>query len=187
VKVARQETCELRILDHHLHRAVAAPTTTALQSWEVPRPLSQPPLTPPVPPARFGQLYRLRFNHCPSLTAIMSSSTSTPPEEVSFGHGANSQKRARSPDSDSPAAPRDATETSAVPKPKRLACMICRKRKLKCDGVKPSCSTCARLGHSCAYDEVRRKSGPKRGYVKALEERLSEHPNSLVPPLPKLV
>lgn len=64
---------------------------------------------------------------------------------------------------------------SSVPKPKRLACMICRKRKLKCDGVKPSCSTCTRLGHTCAYDEVRRKSGPKRGYVKALEERLSEH------------
>ncbi|KAL5630982.1 hypothetical protein BROUX41_000854 [Berkeleyomyces rouxiae] len=61
-----------------------------------------------------------------------------------------------------------------VPKPKRLACMICRRRKLKCDGIKPSCSTCARLGHTCAYDEVRRKSGPKRGYVKALEERLKQ-------------
>jgi len=64
-------------------------------------------------------------------------------------------------------------DNSNVPKPKRLACMICRKRKLKCDGIKPSCSTCTRLSHSCAYDEVRRKSGPKRGYVKALEERLS--------------
>ncbi|TGJ80007.1 hypothetical protein E0Z10_g8758 [Xylaria hypoxylon] len=61
-----------------------------------------------------------------------------------------------------------------VPKPKRLACMICRKRKLRCDGLKPSCSTCTRLGHSCAYDEVRKKSGPKRGYVKALEERLKQ-------------
>jgi hypothetical protein len=70
--------------------------------------------------------------------------------------------------------PRESTDNAGVPKPKRLACMICRKRKLKCDGIKPSCSTCARLGHSCAYDEVRRKSGPKRGYVKALEERLSE-------------
>ncbi|KAG9241649.1 fungal-specific transcription factor domain-containing protein [Calycina marina] len=58
------------------------------------------------------------------------------------------------------------------PKPKLIACIICRKRKLRCDGTKPSCSTCTRLGHSCAYDEVRRKSGPKRGYVKALEERL---------------
>ncbi|KAJ8126677.1 hypothetical protein O1611_g6961 [Lasiodiplodia mahajangana] len=52
--------------------------------------------------------------------------------------------------------------------------MICRKRKLRCDGIKPSCSTCTRLGHSCAYDEVRKKSGPKRGYVKALEERLKQ-------------
>lgn len=62
-----------------------------------------------------------------------------------------------------------------VPKPKRLACMICRRRKLRCDGERPSCSTCTRLGHQCAYDEIRRKSGPKRGYVKALEERLSEY------------
>ncbi|KAI0388807.1 fungal-specific transcription factor [Xylariaceae sp. FL0594] len=61
-----------------------------------------------------------------------------------------------------------------VPKPKRLACTICRKKKLRCDGLKPSCSTCTRLGHSCAYDEVRKKSGPKRGYVKALEERLKQ-------------
>lgn len=74
-------------------------------------------------------------------------------------------------------APSTATRgNNEVPKPKRLACMICRKRKLRCDGLKPSCSTCTRLGHSCAYDEVRKKSGPKRGYVKALEERLSTQP-----------
>ena len=59
-----------------------------------------------------------------------------------------------------------------VPKSKRIACVLCRKRKLKCDGTRPSCGTCARLAHSCAYDDIRRKSGPKRGYVKALEERL---------------
>lgn len=59
-----------------------------------------------------------------------------------------------------------------LPKPKRVACAICRKRKLKCDGGRPKCGTCARLGHNCAYDEVRRKSGPKRGYVKELEARL---------------
>ncbi|QPG99315.1 hypothetical protein C2857_001456 [Epichloe festucae Fl1] len=80
-------------------------------------------------------------------------------------------------------------DNASVPKPKRLACMICRKRKLKCDGVRPSCSTCSRLGHSCAYDEQRRKSGPKRGYVKALEERLKQVETLLktqdpVPPTP---
>ncbi|KAI1297593.1 fungal-specific transcription factor domain-containing protein [Xylaria venustula] len=78
-----------------------------------------------------------------------------------------------SPHSD-PAAHPVPRSNNDVPKPKRLACMICRKRKLRCDGIKPSCSTCTRLGHSCAYDEVRKKSGPKRGYVKALEERLKQ-------------
>lgn len=64
------------------------------------------------------------------------------------------------------------TDQSELPKTKRIACVICRKRKLKCDGNRPKCATCARLGHNCAYDEARRKSGPKRGYVKELEARL---------------
>ena len=59
-----------------------------------------------------------------------------------------------------------------VPRPKRIACVVCRRRKLRCDGRRPSCGTCSRLGHECAYDEVRKKSGPKRGYVKQLEARL---------------
>lgn len=63
-----------------------------------------------------------------------------------------------------------------IPRPKRMACIVCRKRKLRCDGQKPSCGTCARVGHNCAYDEVRKKSGPKRGYVKQLEARLGMLP-----------
>ncbi|KAF2211596.1 hypothetical protein CERZMDRAFT_106468 [Cercospora zeae-maydis SCOH1-5] len=65
-------------------------------------------------------------------------------------------------------------DNAQVPKPKRIACVLCRKRKLKCDGTKPSCGTCTRLQHDCSYDEVRKKSGPKRGYVKALEARLAQ-------------
>ncbi|KAE8352810.1 fungal-specific transcription factor domain-containing protein [Aspergillus coremiiformis] len=65
-------------------------------------------------------------------------------------------------------------DTSYVPRPKRIACVVCRRRKLRCDGTKPSCGTCSRLGHECAYDEVRKKSGPKRGYVKQLEARLAQ-------------
>ncbi|KAF2807123.1 uncharacterized protein BDZ99DRAFT_337896, partial [Mytilinidion resinicola] len=56
---------------------------------------------------------------------------------------------------------------------KREACTICRKKKLRCDGAKPTCGTCNKLGHGCAYVEVRQKGGPKRGYVKSLETRLS--------------
>lgn len=66
----------------------------------------------------------------------------------------------------------DAQGQDAASKPKRIACVLCRKRKLRCDGARPTCGTCKRLSHDCAYDEVRKKSGPKRGYVKLLEARL---------------
>lgn len=66
------------------------------------------------------------------------------------------------------------TNNDNASKVKRIACVLCRKRKLRCDGLRPTCSTCKRLSHDCAYDEVRKKSGPKRGYVKLLEQRLRE-------------
>jgi hypothetical protein len=68
---------------------------------------------------------------------------------------------------------------SSISPQERVACVICKKRKLKCDGSKPSCVTCRKLGHGCAYDEVRRKSLPKRDYVKLLEEELSTLTRSL--------
>jgi len=115
----------------------------------------------------------------------MSSNSSTPPDEyfndLSRQNGTNGNKRPRTNDDaydgrngmGAPAETLNGGDTNQIPKPKRIACIICRKRKLKCDGTKPSCSTCTRLNHNCSYDEVRKKSGPKRGYVKALEERLS--------------
>lgn len=45
-----------------------------------------------------------------------------------------------------------ASAAPEVPRPKRIACVVCRKRKLRCDGSKPSCGTCSRLGHEwCAF------------------------------------
>ncbi|KAK6363663.1 hypothetical protein TWF730_001084 [Orbilia blumenaviensis] len=69
---------------------------------------------------------------------------------------------------------RESADGGDAPRQKRIACVVCRKRKLKCDGARPACGTCSRLGHNCSYDEIRRKSGPKRGYVKALEARLAQ-------------
>ena len=66
----------------------------------------------------------------------------------------------------------EAPKDDAASKQKRIACVLCRKRKLRCDGTRPTCGTCKRLSHDCTYDEVRKKSGPKRGYVKLLEARL---------------
>jgi hypothetical protein len=33
----------------------------------------------------------------------------------------------------------------------RLACDVCRERKVRCDRADPRCGRCARLGHRCTY------------------------------------
>jgi hypothetical protein len=52
------------------------------------------------------------------------------------------------------------------------ACSMCRKRKIKCDGLTPSCGRCTRMKLDCAYEETRKKSGPRKGYVRGLQTRL---------------
>lgn len=42
-----------------------------------------------------------------------------------------------------------------------VACETCRKKKLKCDAGKPSCSVCVRRGISCIYEQGR-QSQPER-------------------------
>lgn len=61
-----------------------------------------------------------------------------------------------------------------APTKRHIACGICRRRKLKCDGKKPTCSTCQRLNQVCEYSDVIRKAGPKRGYVRVLEGRVAQ-------------
>ncbi|PNY24060.1 transcriptional regulatory protein, partial [Tolypocladium capitatum] len=163
---------------------VARPPVAASPPLRVasPRRLCRPPPTVPPPspaPAASGrQNVRRHKSPATTLSSVVFAAI-TMPGSSDNGSSSNGNGAAQSPhcDSNGPgAAAHDGSipDNASVPKPKRLACMICRKRKLKCDGVRPSCSTCSRLGHSCAYDEQRRKSGPKRGYVKALEERLKQ-------------
>ncbi|KAG4433416.1 hypothetical protein IFR05_011102 [Cadophora sp. M221] len=63
---------------------------------------------------------------------------------------------------------------------KTISCTSCRKRKLKCDRIKPSCGTCSRLRHDCEYPERRRNLGSKRRNMKELEARLAEVETRLV-------
>jgi hypothetical protein len=57
------------------------------------------------------------------------------------------------------------------------ACTNCRKSKIRCNGGLPACGRCRALAKDCVYVENRRKSGPKRGYVKGLEARIGTYPS----------
>ncbi|KAI6714041.1 C6 transcription factor Prf [Diplocarpon mali] len=63
---------------------------------------------------------------------------------------------------------------------KTISCVSCRKRKLKCDRIKPKCGTCCRLRHECEYPERRRNVGTKRRNMKELEARLVEVETRLI-------
>ncbi|KAB8237033.1 Zn(II)2Cys6 transcription factor [Aspergillus alliaceus] len=55
---------------------------------------------------------------------------------------------------------------------RKSACLSCRSKKLRCDGRTPLCSNCHRLSLDCQYATQRRKTGPKKGYLKDIEARL---------------
>ncbi|KAB8239071.1 Zn(II)2Cys6 transcription factor [Aspergillus alliaceus] len=53
------------------------------------------------------------------------------------------------------------------------ACEECRRRKLKCDGQEPRCGVCAASGAICEVNTDRALRGPKKGYLKALRNRVA--------------
>ncbi|ORY50689.1 hypothetical protein BCR35DRAFT_356107 [Leucosporidium creatinivorum] len=77
-----------------------------------------------------------------------------------------------------PSTPRDrGSEEPTERKPKKprvtVACNICRKKRGRCDGLKPTCSTCAAAGVACEYDMAGDKRKPyTKSVVQALQLRI---------------
>ncbi|KAJ2080204.1 hypothetical protein H4R24_003254 [Coemansia sp. RSA 988] len=45
------------------------------------------------------------------------------------------------------------------------ACLLCRRKKIRCDSTHPSCSNCQRRAIHCIYPEVRKRGRPPRMYT----------------------
>ena len=54
-----------------------------------------------------------------------------------------------------------------------MNCKSCRKRKIKCNRVKPSCEACQVFNCACVYDAVPKKRGPKTDVLEALLKRVN--------------
>ncbi|KAI1611416.1 fungal-specific transcription factor domain-containing protein [Exophiala viscosa] len=72
-------------------------------------------------------------------------------------------------------APRASQSQEEVPKVARAsrisrACVRCRARKDRCDGVQPQCSNCVTAGQPCLYLAANKKRGLPEGYVRGLEK-----------------
>lgn len=81
-----------------------------------------------------------------------------------------------------------------------LACIVCRKKKVKCNGVQPTCARCHAMGIDCQYSDPPKKRGPPKGHVEIINNRAHRIKSLLgkgnapiffyilhngVPPLPK--
>jgi hypothetical protein len=82
------------------------------------------------------------------------------------------------------------TEENRVSRPssrdqssRRIACDICRGRKVRCDRVHPVCGRCRKLGHKCGYTAHRKPDTVKPNISQALitlHERLGKaHPHRI--------
>ncbi|KAJ5140774.1 hypothetical protein N7448_004182 [Penicillium atrosanguineum] len=61
-----------------------------------------------------------------------------------------------------------------------LACEECRRRKARCDRVRPLCGGCAENGTLCLVNENRPQRGPKKGQLQALRSRVAMLERQLV-------
>ncbi|KAI8074930.1 fungal-specific transcription factor domain-containing protein [Gongronella butleri] len=67
--------------------------------------------------------------------------------------------------------------TATGEKRRRLAqaCLTCRRKKTKCDGVKPVCNNCSRLHQECNYAlSSRKRKVARQGHIEVLEARLAK-------------
>lgn len=66
-----------------------------------------------------------------------------------------------------------------------LACITCRRKKVKCSGLKPSCAHCLRARTPCVYKTTTRKAAPRTDYMAMLDKRLKRMEDRIIKIIPK--
>ncbi|KAJ2492826.1 hypothetical protein IWW37_001124 [Coemansia sp. RSA 2050] len=77
-------------------------------------------------------------------------------------------------------------EVSNKPPSLMRACDSCRRKKVKCNGIKPSCLHCTRMKLACHYSLLVRKKRVRRSIIDKLEERLESMEQMLQPLVERL-
>ncbi|KAL8714233.1 MAG: hypothetical protein Q9220_001962 [cf. Caloplaca sp. 1 TL-2023] len=65
-----------------------------------------------------------------------------------------------------------------------LACIACRRKKIRCSGEKPACKHCLRSRIPCVYKVTTRKAAPRTDYMAMLDKRLKRMEERVIKILP---
>ncbi|KAK8113697.1 hypothetical protein PG999_005766 [Apiospora kogelbergensis] len=66
-----------------------------------------------------------------------------------------------------------------------LACIACRRKKIRCSGEKPACKHCIRSRIPCVYKVTTRKAAPRTDYMTMLDKRLKRMEDRIIKIVPK--
>ncbi|OJD15728.1 hypothetical protein AJ78_04026 [Emergomyces pasteurianus Ep9510] len=66
-----------------------------------------------------------------------------------------------------------------------LACIACRRKKIRCSGEKPACKHCFRSRVPCVYKITTRKAAPRTDYMAMLDKRLKRMEERVIKIIPK--
>ena len=66
-----------------------------------------------------------------------------------------------------------------------LACIACRRKKIRCSGEKPACKHCLRARIPCVYKVTTRKAAPRTDYMAMLDKRLKRMEERIIKVIPK--
>ena len=66
-----------------------------------------------------------------------------------------------------------------------LACIACRRKKIRCSGEKPACKHCLRSRIPCVYKVTTRKAAPRTDYMAMLDKRLKRMEERIIRMIPK--
>lgn len=89
-------------------------------------------------------------------------------------------------DKSTPAPPWSELKTKAGKERKRLplACIACRRKKIRCSGEKPACNHCLRSRVPCVYKVTTRKAAPRTDYMAMLDKRLKRMEERIIKIVP---
>ncbi|KAL9600553.1 MAG: hypothetical protein Q9219_003099 [cf. Caloplaca sp. 3 TL-2023] len=65
-----------------------------------------------------------------------------------------------------------------------LACIACRRKKIRCSGEKPACKHCFRSRTPCVYKVTTRKAAPRTDYMAMLDKRLKRMEERIIKIIP---
>lgn len=102
------------------------------------------------------------------------------------GDGGDSGSKSKE-ERDGPTPPWSELKTKAGKERKRLplACIACRRKKIRCSGEKPACKHCLKSRIPCVYKITMRKAAPRTDYMAMLDKRLKRMEERIIKIVPK--